>query len=86
MQIALDELDAQPEGPKLLAGDLNSDIDDNLPIMTAIADGKYTDLGSCPHLAREVNQPTCYPPNHNQPHRRDFAFISTTSLPFVVRF
>eukprot|EP00973_Karenia_brevis_P047412 6582859-Karenia_brevis.AAC.1 len=80
IQIALDELAMQPDGPKMLAGDLNADIDDIISLKCVIDDGSYVDIGSCIHLTDCIAEPTCFPPNHGQPHRRDFVFISTDAL------
>eukprot|EP00973_Karenia_brevis_P039915 5509768-Karenia_brevis.AAC.1 len=86
IHIVLQELDQQPVGPRMILGDLNADLDDLPAIKSVIDDATYVDLGAQIHLSSNINAPTCFPPNHHQPTRRDYAIISSDFLPFVKAF
>eukprot|EP00973_Karenia_brevis_P036340 5010409-Karenia_brevis.AAC.1 len=71
MSIVLDELKTQPTGHRVIAGDLNADIDDIPSLKDVFEDGSFIDVGASPCFSTQANIPTCYPPNHIQPSRRD---------------
>ena len=71
--IAHEELDAQPKGPKLLAGDLNAD-PSNLPFLQTMCqtDG-WTDVGEKSHMWGGLScEHTCLGHNAKQPTRNGF--------------
>ena len=81
------EFDALPEGPKMLVGDLNADPSDLPTLQTHLDAGSYLDLGAQAHIYDQPSlQPTCYPPNHIHPSRRDFVIVSGSLFPFVKAF
>eukprot|EP00973_Karenia_brevis_P095780 12429084-Karenia_brevis.AAC.1 len=56
----------------IIAGDLNADTADIPTLQNALDNDSFVDLGASSCFNTDVNIPTCYPPNHITPRRRDF--------------
>eukprot|EP00973_Karenia_brevis_P016303 2231844-Karenia_brevis.AAC.1 len=60
----------------MVVGDLNADTSD-LPSLQAYLDtAEFIDIGAHPSHNNSTITPTCYPPNHVTPHRRDYIIVS----------
>ena len=87
LKLSYEELDAQPKGPKLIAGDLNAD-PSNLPFLQTMCqtDG-WTDLGDKAHMwGGTSGEHTCLGHNAKQPTRNDYMIVNETCLPMVKGF
>ena len=87
LKIAHTELDAQPKGPKMIAGDLNAD-PSNLPFLQKVCetDG-WTDVGEKTQMwGGQSCEHTCLGHNANQPTRNDYIIVNELCLPLVKGF
>ena len=87
LKIAYEELDAQPKGPKLIAGDLNAD-PTNLPFLQTMCqvDG-WTDVGEKAQMWGGIScEHTCLGHNAKQPTRNDYIIVNEACLPLVKGF
>eukprot|EP00973_Karenia_brevis_P023979 3306044-Karenia_brevis.AAC.1 len=86
MATILAELHTQPSGHRVIAGDFNADIADIPSLQEVVEDGSFIDVGATPCFNNQTCVPTCFPPNHVRPSRRDYVFISSDFVPFVKSF
>eukprot|EP00973_Karenia_brevis_P014569 1987609-Karenia_brevis.AAC.1 len=60
----------------MVLGDFNADTTD-LPSLQALLDAaEYIDIGAHPSHNNSTIAPTCYPPNHITPTKRDYLIVS----------
>ena len=84
IQIAHAEMEAQPKGPKVIAGDLNAD-PTNLPhLQDMVNDQGWTDLGAKANLWGGIpEEHTCLGHNAKDSTRNDYALANSHCLPLV---
>eukprot|EP00973_Karenia_brevis_P049906 6929546-Karenia_brevis.AAC.1 len=68
----MEEFQQLPDGPKMLVGDLNAYLCDLPSIASCVDAGTMIDLGASHVFDSPPSLPTCFPPNHLHPTRRDF--------------
>ena len=84
IQVVHGELDAQPKGPKIMAGDLNADVP-NLPFLqTMIQNDGWTDVGAQAQMwGGTPNEHTCLGHNAKETTRNDYMVVNDSCLPLV---
>ena len=84
LKIAHEELETQPKGPKVIAGDLNAD-PKNLPHLLSLVNNEgWTDLGAKANIWGGIpEEHTCMGHNAKDSTRNDYALVNSACLPLV---
>ena len=81
------EIDAQPKGPVLIAGDFDADTQDLPTLQSFLQDLHFVDVGAVADtFGRKSNEPTCLAANSDAPTRRDFVVVSADLFPAIIKF
>ncbi len=82
-----EEEQANPDGPKALAIDLNADDTDVPAVVEMLKDQNWIDLGAHAHIwNREPREFTCVTSNCKKPTRRDYLFVNRAFFQLVMDF
>eukprot|EP00973_Karenia_brevis_P059319 8258023-Karenia_brevis.AAC.1 len=60
----------------MVVGDLNADTSDLPSLQAQLDTAEFIDIGAHPSHNSSTITPTCYPPNHVTPTRRDYLIVS----------
>ena len=81
------KLDAHPQGPAAICGDVNADVKDIPSLAKFIQAQGWIDLGgSARFWGRMDNDFTCTTSNCSKPTRRDYVSVNPELLPLVTNF